>query len=374
MSAKDIVESNRLLSVDVFRGFTMAAMVLVENPGTWPIFRQLQHAKWGDPITFKDWIFPFFLFIIGVSITLSLTKRIKAGISRSMLFQKIVTRSLILFALGMLLHLFYFAFFGKFRIPGILQRIAIVYFVCAVLFLLTSWRTQIGIIVGILVGYWILLAIVPVPGIGPANLNPDTNLAAWLDQTLLDGFLRNPKSDPQGILSTLPAICIGLIGLLAGQWLHKDISPKKITLGFVVAGVGLVAIGWIWSLAFPILRGIWTSSYILYTSGFTLLTWSLCYWLVDVRGLKRWAKPFAAYGVSCIFVFLASHVVGATLYIIRIPTATGKTISLQRVILDSLFLSWLSPQNASALFALCVVLLWLIPLWFLYNKRIYIKI
>jgi predicted acyltransferase len=352
----------------------MAAMVLVENPGTWPIYRQLQHAKWGDPITFKDWIFPFFLFVMGISITLSLTKRLKSGISRSKLFQKIITRTLILFSLGMLLHLFYFVFFGRFRIPGILQRIAIVYFVCAVLFLLTSWRTQIGIIVAILLGYWILMTVVPVPGVGPANLNPETNLAAWLDQTLLDGFLRNPKSDPQGILSTLPAICIGLIGLLAGQWLQRDINPERKTLGFVGAGIGLVIIGWVWGLKFPILRDIWTSSYILYTSGFTLLTWSLCHWIVDTRGFKRWAQPFAAYGVSCIFVFLASHVVGVLFFLIRIPTATEKTISLQRVIVDNLFLSWLGPQNASILFALCVVLLWMIPLWFLYNKRIYIKI
>jgi len=366
--------SNRLLSVDVFRGMTMAAMVLVENPGAWPIYRQFQHAKWGDPITFKDWIFPFFLFIMGLSVTLSLTKRLKAGISRSKLFQKIIIRALILFSLGLLLHFYYFVFFGRFRIPGILQRIAIVYFICAVLFLLTSWRIQIGIIAATLLGYWILMTAVPVPGIGPANLDPETNLAAWLDQTLLNGFLRNPQSDPQGILSTLPAICIGLIGLLAGQWLQKDINSREKILGFMGTGIGLVLIGWIWGLTFPILRDIWTSSYVLYTSGFTILAWSFCYWIVDIRRLKGWTTPFAAYGASCIFVFLASHIVGALLYIIRIPAPTGKSISLQRVIVDNLFLSWLNPQNASALFALCVVLLWLIPLWILYNKRIYIKI
>jgi len=210
--------------------------------------------------------------------------------------------------------------------------------------------------------------------VGPANLSPETNLAAWLDQTLLDGFLRNSKSDPQGILSSLPAICIGLIGLLAGQWLQKDLSPEKKTQGFMGAGIGLVLIGWIWGLKFPILRDVWTSSYILYTSGFTLLAWSLCYYIIDVRKLKRWTKPFAAYGVSCIFVFLASHVVGALFYLIRIPSASGKSISLQRVIVDNLFLSWFSPQNASLLFAICVVLLWVIPLWILYNKQIYIKI
>jgi len=365
---------NRLLSVDVFRGITMAAMVLVENPGMSQVYRQLRHAHWGDAITFKDWIFPFFLFIMGLSITLSLAKRLKAGISRSKLFKKIIIRAIILFSLGMSLHLFYFAFFGRLRIPGILQRIAIVYFVCAVVFLFTSWRIQIGIIAAILLGFWILMTVVPVPGIGPANLNPETNLAAWLDQTLLDGFLRNPKSDPQGILSTLPAICIGLIGLLAGQWLQRDLNPQKKTLGFLGAGIGLVLLGWAWSLQFPILRHLWTSSSILYPPRLTLLVWGLCYWIVDVRGLKRWTKPFAAYGVSCIFIFLASHFVGALLYIIRIPTSSGKSFSFQRVIMDNLFVSWLSPQNASLLFALSVVLLWMIPLWLLYSKRIYIKI
>ena len=352
----------------------MAAMVLVENPGTNPIYRQLQHAKWGDPITFKDWIFPFFLFSMGISITLSLTKRLKAGISRSKIFQKVLVRALILFSLGMLLHLYYYIFFGRFRIPGILQRIAIVYFVCAVLFLWTSWRAQIGIILAILLGYWVLMTAVPVPGIGPANLSPETNLAAWLDQTLLDGFLRNPRSDPQGVLSTLPAICIGLIGLLAGQWLQRDLSPEKKTQGFMGAGIGLVLIGWIWDFKFPILRDVWTSSYILYTSGFSLLAWGLCYFIIDVRKLKRWTKPFAAYGASCIFVFLASHGVSALLYLIRIPSISGDSVVLQRVIVDNLFLSWLSPQNASLLFAICVVLFWMLPLWILYDKRIYIKI
>ena len=138
--------------------------------------------------------------------------------------------------------------------------------------------------------------------------------------------------------------------------------------------MGLVILGWVWGLNFPILRDVWTSSYVLYTSGFTILAWSLCYYIIEVRKLKRWTKPFAAYGASCIFVFLASHMVGALLHLIRIPSESGKIISLQRVIVDNLFLSWLSPQNASLLFAIGVVLLWLIPLWILYNNRIYIKI
>ena len=366
--------SARLLSLDVYRGLTMAAMVLVENPGTWPVFRQLEHARWGEPLTFTDWIMPSFLFILGLSITLSLGRRIDAGVSRNKLFQKICVRTIILFGLGVGLHLFYFALFGRFRLPGILQRIALVYFFSALIFLISKWRTQAVILIVLLVGYWIILTVVPVPGVGPANLEPGTNLADWLDQTLIGKLLRNPRSDPQGLLSTIPAVGIGLIGLLAGHWLRRKDRPHKKTLGFLVAGILLIVLGKIWSLEFPMIREIWTSSYVLYTTGFALCGWGVCYWLVDVRKwTKGWTKPLAAYGTSCIFVFLASHVVGALPYAVRIPVGSDHS-TLQAAIIQSLFAGWLTPQMASLLFACAVVLLWLIPLWIMYSKNKIIKI
>jgi predicted acyltransferase len=369
-----MTESQRLLSLDAFRGFTMAAMVLVENPGTWPVYRQLYHAKWGEPITFTDWIMPFFLFAMGISIVLSLTKRRSSGAGKSKLIQKVILRSLLLFGLGILLHLFYFVLFGRMRIPGILQRIALVYFFCALLFLLSSRKIQIFSVFILLIGYWLLMTLIPVPGIGPANLEPDTNLAAWMDQTLMGSFLRNPRSDPQGLLSTLPSIAIGLIGMLAGQWLLKRNKAGKKAKRILLSGVILIVVGWVWGLVFPMIRELWTSSYVLFTAGIALAVWGAFYWLVDVKGYKRWTKPFAVYGVSCILIFVISHVVGAIPYAIRVPVANSQNPSLQAFFMRYVFQSWLNPQSASLAFAICVVLFWLIPLWIMYNKRIYIKI
>lgn len=369
-----MINSQRLLSLDAFRGFIMAAMVLVENPGTWPVYHQLYHAKWGESITFTDWIMPFFLFAMGISLVLSLTRRRTSGASQLKLAQKVIWRSIILFGLGILLHLFYFALFGRMRIPGILQRIALVYFVCALLFLLSSRKIQVLSVFILLFGYWLLMTLVPVPGIGPANLEADTNLAAWMDQTLMGSFLRNPRSDPQGLLSTLPSIAIGLIGMLAGQWLLKRNEPRKKAGGFLMSGVILMAGGWFWGLFFPMIRELWTSSYVLFTTGIALVVWGAVYWLVEVKEHKNWTKPLAAYGASCIFIFVISHVIGAIPYAIRIPVSEGQNPSLQAFFMRYVFQSWLTPQNASLAFALCVVLFWLLPLWIMYNKRIYIKI
>jgi predicted acyltransferase len=290
-----------------------------------------------------------------------------------MLARKVIWRSFILFGVGLLLHLFYFVLFGRMRIPGILQRIALVYFVCALLFLFTSRKIQIFSIFILLAGYWLLMTLVPVPGIGPANLEPDTNLAAWMDQTFMGGFLRNPRSDPQGLLSTLPCIAIGLIGALAGQWLLKKNAIRKKAAGFLLSGAVLMAAGWAWGLVFPMIRELWTSSYVLFTSGIALVSWGVFYWLVDVKGYKRWTKPFAAYGVSCIFVFFISHVIGAIPYAIKV-TVDGQHPSLQALIMKDFFLTWLNPQNASLVFAVCVVIFWLIPLEIMYRNRIFIKI
>jgi predicted acyltransferase len=352
----------------------MASMVLVENPGTWPVYHQLYHAKWGESITFTDWIMPFFLFAMGISIVLSLSKRRISGVSQIALVQKVVWRSIILFGLGLLLHLFYFILFGRMRIPGILQRIALVYFICALLFLFASRKAQIFSVFILLVGYWLLMTLVPVPGVGSANLEPDTNLAAWMDQSLMGGFLRNPKSDPQGLLSTLPCIAIGLIGMLAGQWLLKKNEIRKKTAGFLISGAILITAGWIWNFVFPMIRELWTSSYVLFTSGISLVVWGVFYWLVDVKKHKKWTRPLAAYGASCIFIFLISHVIGAIPYAIRISVSGGQNPSLQAFFMRYAFLSWLNPQNASLIFAFCVVLLWLLPLWVMYKKQIYIKI
>jgi len=368
--------STRLLSIDVFRGLTMAAMVLVENPGDWNhTYHQLHHARWGMPITFTDWILPFFLFIVGLSVPFALDKRRAAGISDSALIGKILRRSGILFGLGLLLYLYPHFRFERMRIPGVLQAIAVVYLICALLYLKTSWRVQAALVPAIVMGNWLLLTRVPVPGIGPPNLRPDTNLAAWLDSTLLGGHLRNPGSDPEGLLTTLSAVGTCLLGVLAARWMRGRRRESLKVGGLAAAGFVLAATGRLWSVAFPMIKDLWTGSYMMHTAGLALLFFALLYWLIDSKRLRGWEFPFAAYGASCIAVYLASQLTYITLFaVLRFPAAGNRVVSLLEVIQRGLFRPWLSPAAASLAFALCTVVFWGIPLGILYRKKIHIRI
>lgn len=371
-----MTQSERLLSLDFFRGITMAAMILVNNQGSWrDAYSAVLHARWGEPPTLTDWIFPFFLFIVGVSIAFAFTRHKDAGVKQSKLIAKILRRTAILFILGLIFYLFPYFEFETMRIPGVLQRIAIVYLFCSIVFIKTSWRTQVIIAVSILLVYWLIMTVVPVPGIGPANVEPDTNLAAWLDFRLLEGHIWYPESDPEGILGTLPSICTGLLGVLTGQWLLKRNSPKVKVMWLLIFGSIFIIVSMIWNLSFPIIKDIWTSSYVLYTAGLALYVLALCYWFIDVREHKRWAKPFVAYGINCISVYFVSHLFAVLIdKVIIIRTAGGESLSLHSWIYNNIFASWLNPPNASLLFSIIFVLFWLVPLWILYKKRIIIKV
>lgn len=296
----------RLLSLDIFRGMTVAAMILVNNPGSWTdIYAPLQHASWHG-CTPTDWIFPFFLFIVGVAITLSLQKRKERGDKDLVL--PILKRAGILFFLGLFLNGFPFFDLSQIRIPGVLQRIAIVYLATALLFLKTSWKTQGTIAAALLLFYWAIMTLIPVPGIGKPGLEPTNNLAAWLDSLLLPGHLwaKSKVWDPEGLLSTIPAISSAIIGILLGHWLNsqKD-SATKASWIFIFANVCL-AIGLIWDTVFPINKNLWTSSYVLYTGGIALHIFGMCYWISDVKGYTFWTKPFLVYGSNAITVFFLS--------------------------------------------------------------------
>jgi predicted acyltransferase len=370
------VVSSRLLSLDVFRGITVAAMILVNNPGSWAnIYPPLRHAEWHGA-TPTDLIFPFFLFIVGVSITYALSgKKLEVG-DHSQLILKICKRSLILFALGLFLHLFPSFDFATVRIPGVLQRIAVVFLVCAIIFLKTNTRRQLYIMVCLLIGYWLLMTIVPVPGIGYPNLDPGTNLAAWVDNALLQGHLWKQTKvwDPEGILSTLPAIATGLSGVLTGQWLKSQREPAHKVVWLFVAGNAALLTGLIWNWVFPINKALWTSSFVLYTSGLALHFLAMCYWLIDVKGYKAWTKPFVVYGVNAITVFFLSGLIPRIMNMIKVNGAEGKEIGLQAYIYESYFTPYFSPINASLASALTFVLIWLVILWIMYNKRIIIKV
>lgn len=375
--------SERLLSLDVFRGITIMGMILVNNPGTWSaIYPQLRHAEWHG-CTFTDLIFPFFLFIVGVAISYSLTKRKAQGGSMKSLYLNIFRRSVILFLLGMILAGFPFGLmldhqfsWATIRIPGVLQRIAVVYLVASILFLTTNTKAQYWITGAILVGYTALMSLVPVPGVGYANYEPTTNLAAYIDQLLLGSHLWSVSKvwDPEGILSTLPAIATAMLGIFTGNLLRSDKDAATKTVWMYVWGSALMLAGWIWSFWFPLNKNIWTSSYVLYTGGLALFFLAFCYWFIDIKKVTWWIKPFHVYGMNAITVFFLSGIVGRLLYLIKWETADGKMITLKNYLFETFFLSWLDPINASLAFAILYIVIWLGLMWILYAKKIFIKV
>lgn len=376
--------SVRLHSLDAFRGATVAGMILVNNPGSWDaIYPQLEHAAWNG-WTFTDWIFPFFLFIVGVSLVFSTAKRKESGIESGALHRQVFRRSLILFALGLFLNGFPFGLLGHpfdfstIRIPGVLQRIAVCYLVVAVLYLHTTWRTQLGLAVGLLAVYWILLILVPVPGYGAGVLLPTGSLPWFIDSHLLAGHTWSgapaPGFDPEGVLSTLGAIATTLSGVLAGQWLRSASSSEARTAGMFVVGNLLLLLGVILNVWLPINKNLWTSSYVVFMAGWALICLATFYWLIDVKGYSRWVRPFIVYGRNAIAVFVLSGIIARVLGLIRVDRPDGSTVPLKRYLFDTVFLPLASPVNASLFFAIAFLLVMYAIVWALWKKGWFINV
>lgn len=374
MGAK--TSASRLLSLDVFRGLTVLTMILVNNPGDWGnIYAPLKHAAWHG-CTPTDLVFPFFLFIVGVSIVYALSGKKQLPQEHGAVLFKIGKRSLTLFALGLFLALFPSFHFDTVRIPGVLQRIAVVFLVTATIFLKTDRRTQIFIMASLLVAYWLLMMYVPVPGIGEASLEPETNLGAWLDRQLLWGHLwkQSKTWDPEGILSTVPAISTALAGVLTGQWLRSTQSSSIMKVkGLLMAGTLSVCVGLVWNLHFPINKSLWTSSYVLYTAGLAVLVLSACYWVIDVKGIRWFTLPFVVYGVNAITVFFLSGLLPRIMSLIKVTTPSGEVDS-KTWLYNSFYTPNLSPVNASLAWALTWVAFWFVILLIMYRKKIIIKV
>ncbi|HWT00158.1 MAG TPA: heparan-alpha-glucosaminide N-acetyltransferase domain-containing protein [Pyrinomonadaceae bacterium] len=366
--------TGRLISLDVFRGITIAGMILVNNPGSWEtIYGPLEHAAWHG-LTPTDLVFPFFLFIVGVSITLALSTRQAHAGSRRDLYLKIVRRTLIIFALGLFLGGFPYFDLQTIRIPGVLQRIAVCYLIASVIFLNTRWQTQAIIAAALLVLYCAVMNYVPVPGFGAGNLEMEGNLAAYVDRRLLAGHTWKPLYDPEGILSTIPAIATTLAGVLTGHLLRaKWAALEKVSAMFVAGAAALVA-GWVWSFWFPVNKALWTSSYVLVTAGMALQLLALCYWLIDIKGYRAWAKPFVIFGSNALALYFLAELFSRVISIVTFPNAGGGRTDLKSLIYDNLYASWAQPLNASLLFALSIVLMWLGVMTILYRKRIFIKV
>jgi predicted acyltransferase len=452
-------QNSRLISLDVFRGMTIAGMVLVNNPGTSPVYWPLDHAEWNG-LTPTDWIFPFFLFIVGVSISISLGRRARAGgdaaaASNAGVYTKIISRALSIYLLGAAVSVLpFFQFqssnapdwlkmldwlafaaallfllmrnykvagilavvafvgigvmnlagyniltydFGTIRIMGVLQRIAVCYLITSLIFLHTNWKQQIYISAALLLGYWFIMTMIPVPGCEVTTINDKAcNLAAYVDRMIITEphiWRFGKVYDPEGLLSTIGAIVTTISGVLAGTWLMrsdkgqltsdegKDLSLdtarsslNKVS-GLFFFGIILFALGWVWNFFFPFNKAMWTSSYVLVTTGLALLMLGCCYWLIDIKGYRRWATPFMIFGANALALFVFTGLFARMISAFRVAyTPEGKGISAQRWIVDNVYLQLFQPINASLAFAISFILLWLFFMWLLYRKGIYIKV
>ena len=360
----------RLLSLDVLRGITIAGMIVVNTPGTWDhVYPPLRHADWHG-LTPTDLVFPFFLFMVGISITLALGKRVERGMSTRGVVSKIVRRSVIIYALGLFLALFPAFDFADLRVVGVLPRIAVVYLVCSLLFLQFSWRAIVGISAVTLVAYWLMLALIPVPGVGEANLEPGTNLAAWLDRWLVPGRLYQGTWDPEGFLSTIPAIVSGFTGVLTGYWLRSSRQTEEKIIGMMVAGVLACIVGYLWHQVFPVNKNLWTSSYVLVSSGMALLLLGSLYWFIDVQHYRRWTPFFVAFGMNAITAYVLH---GVLISAFHIPI-NGAGDTLRGVSYQGLVALGLGMNLASFVWALLYLLLCFVPIWIMYRRGIIVKI
>lgn len=368
------INSERLISLDVFRGMTVAGMILVNSPGNGEfVYPQLAHAEWNG-CTFADFIFPFFLFIVGVAVTFSLLKRKERGDSSAKLMLQVFRRSFIIMLLAFILGLFSKFDLSHIVFTGVLKRIAVVYFIISLIFLKTSSKTQAVIFGSLLIIYWGLLTLIPVPGVGKPNLGMTTNLSAWLDNLLMHGHLARGNWDPLGILSTIPAISTALLGVLTGHLLKSDKDKVTQTIYMFVAGTTLIVAGYLWGFWFPINKSLWSSSFVLFTGGFALNIFAVCFWLVDIKKYKSWTKPFLVFGMNAITVYFLAVLVGRILKLIKLTNDSGTLVNLKIYLYETIFLPVFDPMSASLVYALCYVLLWYGLMSILYKKKIFIKV
>lgn len=363
-------KGERLISLDAFRGFTIAAMIVVNDPGGshHDAYPPLRHADWNG-ITPTDFIFPFFIFIVGVSIVLSYTKQQAWGVPRGKMVGKILKRSLIIFALGVFLNLFPDFNFAEIRIPGVLQRIALVFLACALLFLYTGRKTQAWLSGIILVGYWLLMTLVPVPGYGEPVLEPGRNLAAWLDDILIPGSMYQGTWDPEGVLSTFPSIVTGITGMFAGYLLLSSRTVERKIIWLFFAGFVAYTLGNAWNWFFPLNKNLWTSSFVLYTSGLAAMVLAAFYFFIDELGYRKWTAPGVIFGSNAITAYVIAGLLPAPLYL-----SFGSGESINSLFMNGLTGLGLSHPLASLLWALGFCLLCYIPIYFLYRKRVFIKV
>jgi predicted acyltransferase len=379
-----VTKPERWLSVDVLRGLTIGFMILVNNNGDERnAYWALKHASWNG-FTPTDLVFPTFLFLVGVSTVFSTAARLAKGASKQSILLHAFRRTIVLFLFGLLVNSFPLFHLNTLRVYGVLQRIAICYFVISVLYLISSsWKSKAVIAVGALVGYWVIMRFIPVPGYGvPTHdvplLDPDGNLVAWLDRQIFTApHLYERTRDPEGLLSTLPALATALFGMLTGLWLQTSRSIGEKAKGIAIAGVSGLLLGGLWNFAFPINKKLWTSSYVLFAAGWSLLLLALAIWIVDVRGAgkpdavrKKWLMPFLVFGTNAIGAYILSELLPGVMFLIHPQPG----VHLQRWIYSGILSVIGNPALASLIYSLCFVgFCWLV-IYQLYRRRIFLKI
>jgi predicted acyltransferase len=396
----------RLLSLDVFRGMTVAGMLLVNDPGTWAhIYPPLEHATWHG-WTPTDLVFPFFLFIVGITTHLSLGVRRDRGDDERAIRMQIVRRGALIFLFGLLLTGFPYFTWGDvagvaeptlwqrivdrlhhWRIMGVLQRIGLAYMLAGLLAQRTTVRQQVGIIAALLLGYWLVMTVLPVPGEGTIGAlllhDPARTMAAWTDRLVLDWtrwglgnhiWGSSRTWDPEGVLSTVPAVGTAMLGNLAGRWIaQRRPLTERLSALFAAGALGMMT-GLMWHWVFPINKSLWTSSYVLFTAGIASVSLATIMWIVDFQRVRGWTRFFVVYGLNPTIAFVGSGVMARCIYSIFKVDYQGRRISLQAGIYESLFASWLSPINASLAFAVAFVLFWYGILYLLYKRNIILKV
>jgi len=359
--------NKRLVSLDVFRGMTIAAMILVNNIEG-QTYSQLRHSAW-DGLTFADSIFPFFLWIIGVAMVFSFKRRLDQKTDKTKLLLHIFRRSLILFALGLFLNGFPYFNLGTIRIMGVLQRIALCYFVTSIILIFTKVRTQVILLITLILGYVFLLEFVPVPGLGAGQLSLGHNIVQYVDNLLLKDHMLAIDFDPEGIVSTLGAIATVIFGVLTGEFLlASKFNHSKRVLWMGAAAVGLTVVGLVMNIWLLVNKDLWTSSYVVITAGLATGAFALLYFIIEAKEYKKWSTAFTIYGMNAISIYILSSLFTRSLMIIQ-----WQGMSLRDFIYN-FYLSVASAQNASLLFAFTHVLIFYGVAYLMFKRGLFIKI
>lgn len=359
----------RVISLDALRGFTIAAMIMVNYPGSEDhVFFTLRHTVWNG-LSFTDQVAPFFLFMVGASIVFAYSKRVAEGASRPGMYRKIVWRSLKIYAVGMFLNLMPFFDWATIRWTGTLQRIAVVFLICSVLYLHTNWRQQVWLAGILLIAYWLVLTQVPVPGLGRVALEPGVNIVAWVDSRYLPGRMWRGSWDPESILTTVTSVVSCIAGMLAGRLLQGQRTALEKACWLMTGGVFAAIAGYFWGLVFPVNENLWTSSFVLVTAGFASLLLGACYFLVDIKGFRRWTWPGIVFGSNAITIYFLADVWALVFY----EWKPGG-VALSERFVEGLHGAGWSPELASLVYALLFVGFNFIPAWWMYRRKIFIRL